>query len=257
MKRVIFLFVGLMAVCASWAEQMDIRSLHHLSNTMKHEDFLQMAIKHDSLTRSITTAQWHDELNIIMCDTLSMLMLPTLYDLMADEYCSRCLPNRDSVLSAWLAFHEHDESLLPRLYIMLNRGTTMSDESLIQLYSSLSDGWERGYILTHFNHNNQTLYNYLSQYLVQFPESPFAPELLHRRLACEQIEVTFSFPPMLSTTDSVTIKYSNTNAHEIIFELYRLPDKMPKKGSVAGLMVKVDSLRVLTDQPLVFHHSGL
>lgn len=257
MKRVIAIFVGLFAVCAAWAESLDIRSLHHLSNTMEHKDFLMMAIKYDSLTRSITTAQWHNELNLISSDTLSTRLLPTLYDLIADDYCSRYWSNQDSVLSAWLAFHEHDESLLPRLYIMLKNWKYNSVDECTQLYASLPTSWERGYILTrpYFYRNHRTYYHYLCEYLSQFPNSPFAPDLLHRKHICEQIELDFSFPPLLSTTDSITITYSNTNAHEIIFELYRLPDKMPKKGSLAGLLVKVDSLRVLTDQPFIFRHN--
>lgn len=257
MKRVIAIFVGLFAVCAAWAESLDIRSLHHLSNTMEHKDFLMMAIKYDSLTRSITTAQWHNELNLISSDTLSTRLLPTLYDLIADDYCSRYRSNHDSVLSAWLAFHEHDESLLPRLYIMLKNWKYNSVNECTQLYASLPTSWERGYILTRpdFYRNHRTYYHYLCEYLLQFPNSPFVPDLLHRKHICEQIELDFSFPPLLSTTDSITITYSNTNAHEIIFELYRLPDKMPKKGSLAGLLVKVDSLRVLTDQPFIFRHN--
>ena len=259
MKRVIAIFVGLFAVCAAWAESLDIRSLHHLSNTMEHKDFLMMAIKYDSLTRSITTAQWHNELNLISSDTLSTRLLPTLYDLIADDYCSRYWSNHDSVLSAWLAFHEHDESLLPRLYIMLKNWKYNSVDECTQLYASLPTSWERGYILTRpdFYRNHRTYYHYLCEYLSQFPNSPFAPDLLHRKHICEQIELDFSFPPLLSTTDSITITYSNTNAHEIIFELYRLPDKMPKKKPLAGLVVKVDSLRVRTDSPLVFLHSDL
>lgn len=123
MKRVLILFVSLCIVYATWAESMDIRSLHHLSNTMEHKEFVEMAITHDSLTRSITTAQWYEELNLISTDTISMQLLPTLYDLIADKYYDLFGKNRDSVLSAWQAFHADDESPLPRLYIQLNRRT--------------------------------------------------------------------------------------------------------------------------------------
>ena len=254
MKRVLILFVSLCIVYATWAESMDIRSLHHLSNTMEHKEFVEMAITHDSLTRSITTAQWYEELNLISTDTISMQLLPTLYDLIADKYYDLFGKNRDSVLSAWQAFHADDESPLPRLYIQLNRRTYIPPEEYAQLYTSLPAGWERGYVLTRYKpyRNDEPFYHYLCEYLEQFPSSPFVPELLHRKQVCEQIELDYSYPQLLSTTDSLTITYSNTNAREIIFELYRLPDKMPKKGSMSAPLMKVDSLRVTTDTPLIF-----
>ena len=213
-----------------------------------------MAITHDSLTRSITTAQWYEELNLISTDTISMQLLPTLYDLIADKYYDLFGKNRDSVLSAWQAFHADDESPLPRLYIQLNRRTYIPPEEYAQLYTSLPAGWERGYVLTRYKpyRNDEPFYHYLCEYLEQFPSSPFVPELLHRKQVCEQIELDYSYPQLLSTTDSLTITYSNTNAREIIFELYRLPDKMPKKGSMSAPLMKVDSLRVTTDTPLIF-----
>lgn len=239
-----------MAVCA---EDLDIRSLHHLSNTMEHKEFVEMAITHDSLTRSITTAQWYEELNLVSSDTLSMQFMPTLYDIIADEYCSRRLPNRDSVVTAWLAFHEQDASVLPRLYIQLNRLNIVFGNKLLDMYDSLPESWERGYVLTHLRgYKNQQYYRYVCGYLASYPDSPFAPDILYRKHRCEQIDVDYSYPSLLSTADSLTITYSNTNAHEIIFELYRLPEKKPKNDRVSVALIKVDSLRVTTDQSLIF-----
>jgi len=212
-----------------------------------------MAISHDSLTRSITSAQWYEELNLVSSDTLSMQFMPTLYDIIADEYCSRRLPKRDSVAAAWLAFHEHDASVLPRLYITLNRLNTEYGNKLLDMYDSLPAGWERGYVLLHLKaYGNGQYYRYLSGYLAQFPDSPFAPDILRCKQLCEQIKLDYSYPDLLSTADSITISYSNTNAREIIFELYRLPDKLPKRAPLGTALVKVDSLRVTTDTPLVF-----
>lgn len=212
-----------------------------------------MAITHDSLTRSITSAQWYEELNLVSSDTLSMQFMPTLYDIIADEYCSRRLPNRDSVVTAWLAFHEQDASVLPRLYIQLNRLNIVFGNKLLDMYDSLPESWERGYVLTHLRgYKNQQYYRYVCGYLASFPDSPFAPDILYRKHRCEQIDVDYSYPSLLSTADSLTISYSNTNAHEIIFELYRLPEKKPKNDRVSVALIKVDSLRVTTDQSLIF-----
>lgn len=253
MKRFTLLIISLFPLLAVCAEDLDIRSLHHLSNTMEHKEFVEMAITHDSLTRSITTAQWYEELNLISTDTISMLLMPTLYDLIADEYCSRRLPNRDSVVTAWLAFHEQDASVLPRLYIQLNRLNIVFGNKLLDMYDSLPESWERGYVLTHLRgYKNQQYYRYVCGYLASFPDSPFAPDILYRKHRCEQIDVDYSYPSLLSTADSLTISYSNTNAHEIIFELYRLPEKKPKNDRVSIALIKVDSLRVTTDQSLIF-----
>ena len=212
-----------------------------------------MAITHDSLTRSITSAQWYEELNLVSSDTLSMQFMPTLYDIIADEYCSRRLPNRDSVVTAWLAFHEQDASVLPRLYIQLNRLNIVFGNKLLDMYDSLPESWERGYVLTHLRgYKNQQYYRYVCGYLASYPDSPFAPDILYRKHRCEQIDVDYSYPSLLSTADSLTISYSNTNAHEIIFELYRLPEKKPKNDRVSVALIKVDSLRVTTDQSLIF-----
>ncbi len=220
---------------------------------MEHKEFVEMAITHDSLTRSITTAQWYEELNLVSSDTLSMQFMPTLYDIIADEYCSRRLPNRDSVVTAWLAFHEQDASVLPRLYIQLNRLNIVFGNKLLDMYDSLPESWERGYVLTHLRgYKNQQYYRYVCGYLASFPDSPFAPDILYRKHRCEQIDVDYSYPSLLSTADSLTISYSNTNAHEIIFELYRLPEKKPKNDRVSVALIKVDSLRVTTDQSLIF-----
>ena len=220
---------------------------------MEHKEFVEMAITHDSLTRSITTAQWYEELNLVSSDTLSMQFMPTLYDIIADEYCSRRLPNRDSVVTAWLAFHEQDASVLPRLYIQLNRLNIVFGNKLLDMYDSLPESWERGYVLTHLRgYKNQQYYRYVCGYLASYPDSPFAPDILYRKHRCEQIDVDYSYPSLLSTADSLTISYSNTNAHEIIFELYRLPEKKPKNDRVSVALIKVDSLRVTTDQSLIF-----
>ncbi|MBQ9426155.1 MAG: carboxypeptidase-like regulatory domain-containing protein [Paludibacteraceae bacterium] len=253
MKRFTLFIISLFPLLAVCAEDLDIRSLHHLSNTMEHKEFLQMAITHDSLTRSITSAQWYEELNLVSSDTLSMQFMPTLYDIIADEYCSRRLPNRDSVVTAWLAFHEQDASVLPRLYIQLNRLNIVFGNKLLDMYDSLPESWERGYVLTHLRgYKNQQYYRYVCGYLASFPDSPFAPDILYRKHRCEQIDVDYSYPSLLSTADSLTISYSNTNAHEIIFELYRLPEKKPKNDRVSVALIKVDSLRVTTDQSLIF-----
>lgn len=253
MKRFTLLIISLFPLLAVCAEDLDIRSLHHLSNTMEHKEFVEMAITHDSLTRSITTAQWYEELNLVSSDTLSMQFMPTLYDIIADEYCSRRLPNRDSVVTAWLAFHEQDASVLPRLYIQLNRLNIVFGNKLLDMYDSLPESWERGYVLTHLRgYKNQQYYRYVCGYLASFPDSPFAPDILYRKHRCEQIDVDYSYPSLLSTADSLTISYSNTNAHEIIFELYRLPEKKPKNDRVSVALIKVDSLRVTTDQSLIF-----
>ena len=252
MKRIIPIFLACLGL-AVHAEELDIRSLHHLSNTMDHQEFVQMAISHDSLTRSIISAQWYEELNLVSSDTLSMQFIPTLYDIIADEYCSRRLPNRDSVVTAWLAFHEQDASVLPRLYIQLNRLNIVFGDKLLDMYDSLPESWERGYVLTHLQgYKNQQYYRYVCGYLASFPDSPFAPDILYRKHRCEQIDVDYSYPSLLSTADSLTISYSNTNAHEIIFELYRLPEKKPKNDRVSVALIKVDSLRVTTDQSLIF-----
>ena len=220
---------------------------------MEHKEFVEMAITHDSLTRSITSAQWYEELNLVSSDTLSMQFMPTLYDIIADEYCSRRLPNRDSVVTAWLAFHEQDASVLPRLYIQLNRLNIVFGNKLLDMYDSLPESWERGYVLTHLRgYKNQQYYRYVCGYLASYPDSPFAPDILYRKHRCEQIDVDYSYPSLLSTADSLTISYSNTNAHEIIFELYRLPEKKPKNDRVSVALIKVDSLRVTTDQSLIF-----
>ncbi len=253
MKRFTLLIISLFPLLAVCAEDLDIRSLHHLSNTMEHKEFVEMAITHDSLTRSITTAQWYEELNLVSSDTLSMQFMPTLYDIIADEYCSRRLPNRDSVVTAWLAFHEQDASVLPRLYIQLNRLNIVFGNKLLDMYDSLPESWERGYVLTHLRgYKNQQYYRYVCGYLASYPDSPFAPDILYRKHRCEQIDVDYSYPSLLSTADSLTISYSNTNAHEIIFELYRLPEKKPKNDRVSVALIKVDSLRVTTDQSLIF-----
>lgn len=253
MKRFTLFIISLFPLLAVCAEDLDIRSLHHLSNTMEHKEFVEMAITHDSLTRSITTAQWYEELNLVSSDTLSMQFMPTLYDIIADEYCSRRLPNRDSVVTAWLAFHEQDASVLPRLYIQLNRLNIVFGNKLLDMYDSLPESWERGYVLTHLRgYKNQQYYRYVCGYLASFPDSPFAPDILYRKHRCEQIDVDYSYPSLLSTADSLTISYSNTNAHEIIFELYRLPEKKPKNDRVSVALIKVDSLRVTTDQSLIF-----
>ena len=253
MKRFTLLIISLFPLLAVCAEDLDIRSLHHLSNTMEHKEFVEMAITHDSLTRSITSAQWYEELNLVSSDTLSMQFMPTLYDIIADEYCSRRLPNRDSVVTAWLAFHEQDASVLPRLYIQLNRLNIVFGNKLLDMYDSLPESWERGYVLTHLRgYKNQQYYRYVCGYLASYPDSPFAPDILYRKHRCEQIDVDYSYPSLLSTADSLTISYSNTNAHEIIFELYRLPEKKPKNDRVSVALIKVDSLRVTTDQSLIF-----
>ena len=253
MKRFTLLIISLFPLLAVCADDLDIRSLHHLSNTMEHKEFVEMAITHDSLTRSITSAQWYEELNLVSSDTLSMQFMPTLYDIIADEYCSRRLPNRDSVVTAWLAFHEQDASVLPRLYIQLNRLNIVFGNKLLDMYDSLPESWERGYVLTHLRgYKNQQYYRYVCGYLASYPDSPFAPDILYRKHRCEQIDVDYSYPSLLSTADSLTISYSNTNAHEIIFELYRLPEKKPKNDRVSVALIKVDSLRVTTDQSLIF-----
>ena len=253
MKRSILFIISLALLLVARAEDLDIHSLHQLSNTMEHADFLKMAIRHDSLTRSISVEQWYEELNIVSTDTLNMLLMPTLYDLIANEYYTRRLPSYDSVAGSWFAFHEHDASILPRLYIRLNRLKSTYGNKLLDLYDSLPDSWERGYVLTYQQeYKNKRYYRSVCAYLRSFPNSPFASDILYSKRMCEQIEIDYSYPSLVSTTDSLTISYNNRNAREIVFEVYRLPEKWPRKGRLAASLVKVDSLRVTTDESLIF-----
>lgn len=253
MKRSILFIISLTVLLVARAEDLDIHSLHQLSNTMEHADFVKMVIRHDSLTRSISVEQWYEELNIVSTDTLNMLLMPTLYDLIANEYYTRHLSSYDSVGRSWLAFHEQDASVLPRLYIRLNRLNSTYGNKLLDLYDSLPDSWERGYVLTYQQeYKNEQYYHALCAYLRSFPNSPFASDILYRKRLCEQIEIDYSYPSLVSTTDSLTISYYNRNAREIVFEVYRLPEKWPRKGRLAASLVKVDSLRVTTDESLIF-----
>lgn len=241
-----------------YADKLDIHSLHSLSNTMQHDEFLRLAIRHDSLTRSITTEQWYDEIGLISDDTLSMRLMPTLYDLIANDYYSSKLPQYDSVAQAWYDFHKTDPSSLPRLYITLHQNRKLGTDSLLSLYASLPDTWERGYILSDMTacHNAQ-LYLAASDHLQRFGASPFAPNIRYIKECCKQIEVAYFYSSSLHSYDSVTITYHNTNAHEIIFELYRVPDKFPKKGNAGSYLVKVDSVRVTASQPLIFKQTAM
>ena len=212
MRRFGIVFIlALLGVGLCQAENLDIRSLHTLSNTMEHNEFLRLAVSHDSLTRSITTQQWYDELGLTSDDTLSMRLMPTLYDLVANDYCLRGLPNRDSVSQAWLAFHAEDTSTLPRLYISLNINGRATADSLLSFYTSLPDTWERGYVLSSFtNYRNPQFYQYVVNYLQQYPASPFASNILFAKQRCEQIEINYSCPASLRSSDSLTITYDNT-----------------------------------------------
>lgn len=254
MKR-IFLIVlsALFGMGVSAAEALDIRALHTLSNTMEHNEFLRLAVSHDSLTCSITTQQWYDELGLTSDDTLSMRLMPTLYDLVANDYCLRGLPNRDSVAQAWLDFHAKDSTTLPRQYITVNIRHQTKTDSLLSYYTSLPDTWERGFVLSGItDYSNQLFYQYTTDYLQHHSTSPFAPNIRYTKQRCEQIAIYYSYPTRLHSFDSLTISYHNTNAREIVFELYRVPDKLPKIGKMGAALVKVDSVRVNTMMPLIF-----
>lgn len=254
MRRFGIVFIlALLSVGLCQAENLDIRSLHTLSNTMEHNEFLRLAVSHDSLTRSITTQQWYDELGLTSDDTLSMRLMPTLYDLVANDYCLRGLPNRDSVAQAWLDFHAEETSTLPRLYISLNINHQTATDSSLSFYASLPETWERGYVLSSLtDYRNPLFYQYVVNYLRQHPASPFASNVQFAKQRCEQIEINYSCPASLRSSDSLTITYNNINAHEIVFELYRLPERLPWRGKIGSSLVKVDSLRVVCDSSLIF-----
>ena len=259
MRRFGIVFIlALLGIGLCQAENLDIRSLHTLSNTMDHNEFLQLAIQHDSLTRSITTQQWYDELGLISDDTLSMRLMPTLYDLIANDYCLRGLSNHDSIAQAWLAFHAKDTTTLPRQYITVNIRHQSKTDSLLSYYASLPDTWERGFVLSGItDYSNQLFYHYTTDYLQQHSTSPFSPNIRYAKQRCEQISIYYSYPTRLHSFDSLTISYHNTNAREIVFELYRVPDKMPNNGKIGAALVKVDSVRVNTMMPLIFEQSEM
>lgn len=259
MRRFGIVFIlALLGIGLCQAENLDIRSLHTLSNTMEHNEFLRLAVSHDSLTRSITTQQWYDELGLTSDDTLSMRLMPTLYDLVANDYCLRGLPNRDSVAQAWLDFHAKDTSTFPRLYISVNINDRGTADSLLSFYASLPDTWERGYVLSSFtNYRNPQFYQFVVNYLQQYPTSPFVSNILFAKKRCEQIEINYSCPASLRSSDSLTITYDNINAREIVFELYRLPERLPWRGKIGSSLVKVDSLRVVCDSSLIFRQKEM
>ena len=246
-----FCIVVLSAVIGSstcFADNLDIHVLHTMSNTMDHNEFLKMAVQHDSLTRSITRQQWYEELEVSCDDSLSMRTLPTLYDLLANEYYYRRLPNRDSVAQAWLAFHAKDSVSLPRLYVKIHTKHITSADSLLTIYEAEQDTWERGYVLSRItDYKNPVFYRYIINYLQRFPSSPFVPTIKQAKQHCEKIEFSYSVPQRIRTTDSITITYNNTNAHEIVFELYRLPDKWRKRMRKGSQLIKIDSIRVTND----------
>lgn len=256
-RRIGMAAMAILLVCGTGrAEELDIRALHTLANTQDHGLFLQTALRHDSLTRSITTEEWYREIGVQADDSLHLLFLPTLYDLLANDYLQRRLPAADSVTAAWLAFHAHDTAILPRLYILLNTPGEQNTDSLTALYEAQPEGWERGYILTRIGDlRRQDVYRRLGEYLQQYPASPFAPNILHSKQCADKIQVEYSCPAWLRKNDSITISYSNTNAHEIVFELYRVL-KEPKKYAAKRnryRLQKTDSLRVSCHGDAPFH----
>ena len=255
-----FCIVVLSAVIGSstcFADNLDIHVLHTMSNTMDHNEFLKMAVQHDSLTRSITRQQWYEELEVSCDDSLSMRTLPTLYDLIANEYYYRQLPNRDSVAQAWLAFHAKDSVSLPRLYVKIHTKHITSADSMLTIYEAEQDTWERGYVLSRItDYKSPVFYRYIINYLQRFPSSPLVPTIKQAKQHCEQIKISYSFQERVRTTDSITITYNNTNAHEIVFELYRLPGKWRKHKNFGSQLMKIDSVRV-TNNDSIFQQTNL
>ena len=235
------------------AQTMDIKRLHELSNTMDHGEFVELALTHDSLVRTITAHEWQTELGVQHEDTLGQMMLPTLYDLLLDDYYDRNYRQRDSIAAVWQAFHKHDTSVLPRAYIWMKVSRYPDAELIRTLYESLPDTWERGYLLTRSSDTDDpALYRLVCDYLTRFADSPFSPALRLLRQRMEQIRVHLSYPGKLRSTDSLTVTYYNTNAREIVFLRYRLPKRLSKQGEIGKRLELVDSVRVTCDRPLIF-----
>lgn len=260
MKRFFLPFVAAalhagVCLAADW----DIHTLHTLSNTMDHNEFLIMAMHHDSLTQSISTEEWYEEIGVTDNDTLGRLMMPTLYDLIVNEFYSSWPSreyDRDSVVKAWLAFHAQDRNILPELYIRLTTKSAIRQDTLYAMYDAAPDTWEKGYLLTRMSdYSSQRFYDYLTDYLQRFPSSPFALMAMNAKCRCERIELDYSYAENLSSSDSVVVTYHNTNAREIVFELYRWPDKWPKHAKAGKALTKVDSVRVTCDLPYRFRQN--
>jgi len=230
-QNLYFVLLGIMFLCclSVAAETININTLVDKARTMKHDEFLKMAISHEKLVKLISSQEWQKKINSESND-LSLRMLPTLYDLLVEQqYKYVSSEKRDSLLNTWLAFHANDKDLLPTYYIKAKYLYPHNYKELISLYKNSPDTWQRAYLLfADFNEYSCTiqekseLLDLCHAYKQKYPKSPFLNNIVYMINVIEHKQVMCRTNSVLRSTDSVQIVYTNTNSHHIRFEVYRV-----------------------------------
>lgn len=224
MKRLGFICAALMLALAVQA-QMTLPVLHELSAKMDKKEFADYALREcEPLLKATTVQEWHAELRLKQADTLSLLYMPTLYDLIMDKAVAQTNQEerKDSLYQAWLAFHENDQSVLPKMYIRLKRLPFKGTAQRMRIYHEQPDGWERGYLLVNAT-ADWAYYQDWCDYVKRWPESPYVENV--RRLIDQitQESVNCVLDHYVCSTDSLHVTLDVCNAKKVTLEIYRVP----------------------------------
>ena len=222
--------LGVGALIAATVPQLNtpktpLDDLRDRSNRMERREFLDYALtEQDSLIRTISSHEWVAGMGMHagvrgqnpLPDSIVYRCTPTLYDLVVIERLGWWDNQRDSLLSAWSAFHAADTDPLTRYYISYYRG-----EDALQAYNATPDTWERGLLLLH---PLDTLYQIQKSHIAKYTNSPFAPTLRNIITQTEQQSAHLSTSSMIRSTDSVRLTLNVRNANRVQIEIFELPN---------------------------------
>lgn len=228
-----------------------LAELRDMSNRMDHQEFIEMALRHDSLLKATSTREWLQLLRITNEDSITLACLPTLYDLVVSNRIYKVSGEEAIVLrQEWERFHANDLNILARAYAY----STFPTYQHLKLYRSLPDCWERG-LLLHADPGtsvHREALPLLEDYIAKYPNSPLIGPIRARLDKILQMEVHSTVESRFTSADSIRICFNTTNAHKVVFRLCKAGKMNTRRyGSLAYLHLPIlDSCEVTISSPI-------
>lgn len=190
--------------------------------------------------------------DIIKCDKLGATYVPTLLEfmLMKDRELAKRLEHDASSLKLGKEWVDATEYNVPaHLYAITVTGGYFVDKKDYEKYKYNEHSamlLNKGLSL-----DNKEKYALLKDYVQRFPDGIYTNAIKNEITELESRSVSLTYPEVLSTRDSVTVKAYVRNANAFTIKLLRVPDKLLDKNYFKISDLELVSTHQMTAQGIV------
>ena len=212
---------------------------------IKIAQLIDLSLAHRDALKQVPVTSLPD---IIKCDKLGATYVPTMLEfmLMKDRELAKQMDNdtRSNDLGReWVSATL--DNVPAHIYALTSTsGYFVNNED----YEKYKDNEHSALLLRKgIVMDNKEKYAVLKDYVQRFPDGIYTNDIKNEIIELEERRVSLSYPEVLSTRDSVTVKVSVSNANSFIVRVFRIPDELLAKGSYS---FKRDDLQAVSTHPM-------